>query len=166
MNSDNKWSQMLYLQKRVFIIYATSCVPQLSITTRNFSTAKKSHHFVRHMLKNATAHHYCDLKSILTCYNGINTYGPTCQLSLYLTTIKCGPTWSQQRSYFPVKLFAYLLLTSGATHLHTTYVRADACRSRCFTTPSRGCMMTPRQVPWIFSPSQICIDYNDSSQTS
>ena len=26
------------------------------------------------MLKNATAHHYCDLKSLLTCYNGINQY--------------------------------------------------------------------------------------------
>src|SRR3989337_1181617 len=65
-------------------------VSHYSVLPLEISTAQKCHRFIRDMLKNATGHHYCDLKSLLPCYNDINTYEPTCQLSLYLTTMKCG----------------------------------------------------------------------------
>ena len=116
---------MVALQKGFFIIYATSCVPLLSFATMIFSCSKvpslrqthaqKCHSFVRHMLKNATGHHYCDLKSLLPCYNNINTYGLTCHLSLYLTTIKCGAHLIPTAFLFSCKIIRLLTPDKWAT---------------------------------------------------
>ena len=73
-----------------FLSVMPPVVSHYSVLPLEISTAQKWHCFIRHILKNATKQHYCDLKSLLPCYNDINTYEPTCQLSLYLTTIKYG----------------------------------------------------------------------------
>src|SRR5215216_7298791 len=52
-------SSLVAKELRVFIIYATGCV-HYSVLPLGISTAQKCHRFVRHMLKNATGHHYCD----------------------------------------------------------------------------------------------------------
>src|SRR5215216_5807649 len=43
-------------------------VSHYSVLPLEISTAQKCHRFVRHMLKNASGHHYCDLKYLLPCY--------------------------------------------------------------------------------------------------
>ena len=98
-----------------FLSFMPPVVSHYSVLPLGISTAKKCHRFVRHILKIAIGYHYCDLKYHFPCYNYINTYGPTCQLSLYLTSIKCGAYFIPTTFLFSYKIIAWLLLTNGAT---------------------------------------------------
>ena len=102
-----------------------SIVSHYSVLPLGISTGQKCHRFVRHMFKNATGHHYCDLKSLLPCYNDINTYEPACQLSFYLTTIKCGAHLIPTTFLFSYKIIRLVTPDKWGHTYHCEIERTD-----------------------------------------